>query len=250
MGMITVPMNDGDNQCVIGNAVLWNEDYFEIVTENKPDHIITDPPYSNRTHKGALTNKRTAPDSVEGRHHEPEKLIDFDHWDMDAFDTFLMVCMDSVKRWTVMTCDHHHAAYALMAYPKQVIRLGAWVKNNPMPQVSGDRPSQGHEAVLILHGEGKKRWNGGGRPAIWKTNVHNQNRLMPTQKPLSLIRQFIEDFTDKGETIMDPCMGSGTVGVACLERARNFIGIEIDRGRYELARERIDLQARQGSLFE
>jgi hypothetical protein len=47
-----------------------------------------------------------------------------------------------------MTCDYKHAA--LMYGAPEFIRLGAWVKANPMPQISADRPGQGFETVLIL----------------------------------------------------------------------------------------------------
>ena len=61
----------------------------------------------------------------------------------------------------------------------------------------------------------------------------------PTQKPEKLMREFIEDSTLPGDTVIDPFMGSGTTGVACVQTGRNFIGIEIDRGYYEIAERRI-----------
>jgi DNA modification methylase len=61
----------------------------------------------------------------------------------------------------------------------------------------------------------------------------------PCPKPNEIMRKLIIDFTEKDHTILDPFMGSGTTGVACKELGRNFIGIEIDKGYYEIAEKRI-----------
>ena len=61
----------------------------------------------------------------------------------------------------------------------------------------------------------------------------------PTQKPVALMATFIQDSTNEGDTVIDTHMGSGTTGVACVNTGRNFIGIEIDRGYYEIAERRI-----------
>ena len=62
----------------------------------------------------------------------------------------------------------------------------------------------------------------------------------PTQKPEALMREFIQDSTLPGDTIVDLFMGSGTTGVACVQTGRNFIGIEIDPGYFEIAKQRIE----------
>ncbi len=62
----------------------------------------------------------------------------------------------------------------------------------------------------------------------------------PSQKPVALIRELVEKFTHEGDTILDPFMGSGTTGVACVQTGRNFIGIEIDPKYFEIAKRRIE----------
>jgi site-specific DNA-methyltransferase (adenine-specific) len=52
-----------------------------------------------------------------------------------------------------------------------------------------------------------------------------------------------------GETVLDPFMGSGTTGIACLEHGRRFVGIEVDPGYFALAVERLEAVSRQGKLF-
>ena len=61
----------------------------------------------------------------------------------------------------------------------------------------------------------------------------------PTQKPLALIKTLVTQFTQDSCTILDPFMGSGTTGVACVQTGRNFIGIEIDPDYFAIAERRI-----------
>jgi DNA modification methylase len=72
-------------------------------------------------------------------------------------------------------------------------------------------------------------------------------KFHPTQKPLSLMQWCLKWIS--GETILDPFMGSGTTGVACLQTGRNFIGIEIDRDYFAIAQKRIAEAERQPILF-
>ena len=53
------------------------------------------------------------------------------------------------------------------------------------------------------------------------------------------MRELVEDHTQSNDTILDPFMGSGTTGVACVQTGRNFIGIEIDKGYFDIAEKRI-----------
>ena len=61
----------------------------------------------------------------------------------------------------------------------------------------------------------------------------------PTQKPLEIIRTWVENSCPEGGIVLDPFMGSGTTGVACVQTGRNFIGIEIEPKYFEIAEKRI-----------
>ena len=61
----------------------------------------------------------------------------------------------------------------------------------------------------------------------------------PTQKPVALMEYLIKTYTNEGETVLDFTMGSGTTGVAAKKTGRNFIGIELDQGYFDIARKRI-----------
>jgi len=69
--------------------------------------------------------------------------------------------------------------------------------------------------------------------------AYDPEKLHPTQKPVALMEYLIRTYTNEGETVLDNCMGSGTTGVACVNTARNFIGIEKDPKYFEIAEKRI-----------
>jgi site-specific DNA-methyltransferase (adenine-specific) len=70
----------------------------------------------------------------------------------------------------------------------------------------------------------------------FKSEIHT---VHPTQKPVALMEYLINTYTNKGETVLDFTMGSGTTGVACKKLKRNFIGIELDKKYYDIAVKRI-----------
>jgi len=67
----------------------------------------------------------------------------------------------------------------------------------------------------------------------------DKDHLHPTQKPVALMEYLIKTYTNEGEAVLDFTMGSGTTGVACMNLNRDFVGIELDPGYFEIARQRI-----------
>jgi len=68
---------------------------------------------------------------------------------------------------------------------------------------------------------------------------HNTKTVHPTQKPVALMEYLIKTYTNKGDTVLDFTMGSGSTGVACKNTNRNFIGIELDSEYFKIAKQRI-----------
>ena len=103
--------------------------------------------------------------------------------------------------------------------------------------------------------------NGGGK----RNSVYNQthtnyprsilkyesvgNTVHPTQKPVALFEYLIKTYTNKNETVLDNCMGSGTTAIACMNTERNFIGFELDKTYYEKSLERIKNHSTQTDIF-
>lgn len=77
----------------------------------------------------------------------------------------------------------------------------------------------------------------------------DEKRIHPTQKPVSLLEYLIKIYSNKGDTILDNCIGSGTTAVACINTGRNFVGCEIDEEYYRLANERLKAAQAQLTLF-
>lgn len=210
--------------------VIYHGDCRDVLPTLGPvDHVITDPPYSETTHEGA----RTGDASSAG------VLVSFASTDASVIADVLKQCR--AKRWAVLTVDWQHVLPLKLLPPSgwKFVRHGVWVKPNGTPQFTGDRPAQGWEAVAILHADvkGKMRWNGGGLPATWThckvTGLH------PTGKPEPLLLDWVQMFTDPGETILDPFMGSGTTLVAAKRLGRKAIGIEINERYCEIAAKRL-----------
>jgi DNA modification methylase len=71
----------------------------------------------------------------------------------------------------------------------------------------------------------------------------------PTQKPIALMHWLINK-TQDAKTVLDPFMGSGTTGVACIRTGRRFIGIEIDPDYFQIAKERIINELEKPTLLK
>jgi site-specific DNA-methyltransferase (adenine-specific) len=86
----------------------------------------------------------------------------------------------------------------------------------------------------------KKRWNGGGKQGVyWHAIGSDLERCHPAQKPLGLLRELVADFSEPGELVCDPYAGSGTMGIACAQLGRRFLGWERDAAMAALAQRRL-----------
>ena len=83
----------------------------------------------------------------------------------------------------------------------------------------------------------------------WGRDNKTIPKIHPTQKPQSVLKRLIEIFTDKGDTIIDPCMGSGSTIRAAIELGRNAYGFEIKKDFYKAATEKM-LKEYEVSLFD
>ena len=219
------------------------------------DHVITDPPYSRDLYLKFRKNKGArGTESIETPNHlalANQRIGAID----DILDEVAAQLCRVVRRWIVVFSDAEIAHRWRLALGSLYVRAGVWVKPNAVPQISGDRPAQGFESMTIGHAPGPKRWNGGGRPAVWSVNATNSQALLrdsadhPCPKPLDLMEALVRDFTDAGETILDPFAGSGTTGVACKRLGRSFIGWERDPKYHAIAVKRIENTREQLGLW-
>lgn len=236
---------------------------LEIMTSlERVDHVITDPPYEAEAHTKARrslkdsTQKRGAVNTGKVRRIDQPLEIEFDAITPATRSRAAELFAVLARRWTIAFCQIE----AIDAWRKAFeagglmwIRGGIWRKLDGAPQFTGDRPGQGFESLAIAHPPGKKRWNGGGKHAVWTHSLEHGhgNGLRsehPTQKPIGLMLELVADFTDVGETILDAFAGSGTTGVAALRLGRRFIGIENNPEFFAFACERLRAEE-QGSTL-
>ena len=83
-------------------------------------------------------------------------------------------------------------------------------------------------------------WQGGNSKSNVLEYKKDNDGYHPTQKPVALLEDLIQTYSNEGNTVLDFTMGSGSTGVACVNTNRHFIGIELDEGYFNIAKKRID----------
>lgn len=227
-------------------VVLYNADAFNVLpqlVEAGADFplVLTDPPYGDQTHKGARTNRGERGGNVQ---------VDFPPFD-DATLLRAFALMGAVASgWVVATVDYHAmpmlegylpaagdaAAKALKALQQvlRFVRFGVWVKDNPTPQLLGDRPGQGWEALAFMHSPtAKLKWSAGGASSVFRHPVVRK-AVYPTEKPLGLVKDLISCFTVPGDLVLDPFCGSGTTLRAAKDLGRRAVGVEARKAACDL----------------
>lgn len=137
-----------------------------------------------------------------------------------------------VERWSVIFTDMESATWwrlGLVAAGATYIRTLPWVRWS-QPQLSGDRPSTGCELLVVAYGKGKgrKHWNGSGSLTHFANTCLRGDGKHRCEKPLDLMLDLVEWFSDPGEMVIDPFAGSGTTGLAARLTGREFMGAEMD----------------------
>lgn len=131
---------------------------------------------------------------------------------------------------------------------------------NPQGLAPCDKPkrykaNQSNSYKFVEHKDGSTSLKGGkqefeGYPSdvLFFNNASKENH--PTEKPVDLLMYLVKTYTNKGMTVLDNCMGSGSCGEACIRTGRNFIGIEKDKGYFDVAENRLKNLKWQGGLLE
>ena len=141
-------------------------------------------------------------------------------------------------------------------YKKQCTYNPQYSIGEPYSALKGGKMSKVSESGVTTYGkfmngaEYRNDNNGFRYPKqVLEFGVVERGTLHPTQKPVALLEYLIRTYTNEGETVLDFTMGSGSTGVACVNTNRNFIGIELDDGYFEIARKRIE-EAQSQSRIE
>jgi site-specific DNA-methyltransferase (adenine-specific) len=227
------------------------------------DAIFADPPYflSN----GGITC-----------HAGKMVKVDKGDWDVSRgpelnheFNTeWLRRCQRVLKpNGTIWVTGTHHVifsiGYALQQLGYKILNDIAWEKPNPPPNLSCRYFTHSTETVLwaaknekskhVFNYAAMKAVTGKQMKTVWQfyppARDEKEHGKHPTQKPVALIERCLLASTNEGDFVLDPFMGGGTTGVACVMNKRSFVGIELDAEHVQLASKRIQSHIASLDLF-
>lgn len=233
------------------NVRLYCADCLDVIPTLGPvDHVIGDPPYEQHMHdaKQRRSRKLRADGAAE------LEAIDFSS--VEAIRAPVTAALvERCSGWLIAFCTPEGVAPwrdAIEAAGARYKRACIWVKPDSAPQFNGQGPAMGAECfVTAWCGKGFSSWNGGGGRNVFThlTNQADRHGEHPTEKPISLMCEIVEKFTNPGDMVLDPFMGSGSTGVAAVRLGRRFIGIERDRRYFDIAAERISDALARPDMF-
>lgn len=233
---------------VIGRATLYLGDCREVLPGLGSDlagvhHLITDPPYSSRTHGNHDEQSQRRRDGSDA---QPLGYAALTEDDAEALARLFHNC----PGWVVWLTDSELAPVVR----KEFDRLGR-TTFAPLPyyhsgrsvRLAGDGPCSWTDWIVVSRTKALNKWGTLRGGYIAGEGWNDKARM--GGKPTRLMQLIVSDYSRPGELVCDPFMGAGTTGVACMKEGRDFVGIEIDPDAFELACKRIDDAQRQGSLF-
>ena len=207
---------------IIGNATLYLGDCLEILPGlPKVDAVITDPPYGIKV--------CTRSDGGVGSISSGSKFYGYETWDHEPPPADLFQRLQVLAKSLIIWGGNY------FPLPPSSCWL-VWDK--------GQRD--------FTFADGELAWTNLDKAVRFLTlpraELVSEGKTHPTQKPLRLMRWCIEQ-AGNPQTILDPFMGSGSTGVACMQMGRQFIGIEKEPKYFDIACKRIEQAQRQPDMF-
>ena len=215
--------------------------YMKTMDAGSVDAVVTDPPYGIDYQSAWRTDRATRFPKIAG-----DASVDM-AW---AAETYRLTsdngCLLCFCRWDVSGAFMDGIAAADWDVRSQVV----WDRGT---HGMGDLTRQyapSHD-LLWFATKGNYAFPGHRPRSVYRIDRLPANRLEhPTQKPTPLMSRILLDIAPATATVLDPFMGSGTTGVACVQTGRNFIGIEIDPVYFAIAERRIREAQMQPPLME
>lgn len=226
---------------------LFNERYESALSGSsvKCDIVITDPPY---LHEKGGRGKLLLGDSLDREKFNMKELGSFGKENIyDFLDA--TECLMKKPQWYIF-CSEKQLVYYLDWCVQKKYKYNILTWNKPISVMNRERYSTNIEYIVRIYTNGcalnKIDLDKQPEKTIFYSKyksysqVRGNGKLHPSQKPVQLLRELIELSTKENDVVLDPFMGSGSTGVACLNTNRNFIGIELDKRYFDIAKQRIE----------
>ena len=231
-----------DLPCVSYRLGRWQDALADV---DACDVVLTDPPYSERTHDGER-GMRLTPDETAGRSRKPLAGIGYESLKAGDVGEFLTVWSERCRWWSIIFGDHTsfrgwESAWSGAGWVTFAPVI--WHKRGAAPRFSGDGPASVVEYICVSRPRRRVREHRS-RAGLYQVHVgpHNPQGsatgVVGTKDPRGL-KQIIEDYTRPGDLVVDPYAGTATVGQACIETGRRYIGSEVDSRTYALGVKRL-----------
>jgi site-specific DNA-methyltransferase (adenine-specific) len=210
-------------------------EFMKKLENDSVDLIVTDPPYKIITGGDSNGKNSTRPKGMLSGNRELMKTV-------PKFNEWLPECYRVLKEgshayFMVNFSNLFELQQAVVTSGFQIHNLLVWQKNNNTPSQYYMKNCE----YIIFARKGKAKWINdiGGSKTVHQFNNILGNKVHPTEKPVDLMEFYIKNSSNENDIILDPFMGSGSTGIACLNTNRRFIGCELDEGYFEIATKRI-----------
>lgn len=195
------------------------------IPDQSIDLLLTDIPYGvvNRNSNGLRKMDKGAADIV----------------DFDLSECLNLLCR-ATKGSIYIFCGTEQVSEIRKTLRKDGMstRLCIWEKTNPSPMNGQYIWLSGVECCVYGKRKGAT-FNEHCKNTVFR-HPCGKSKLHPTQKPVDLMRRLVLASSNENDIVLDPFMGSGTTGIACVETGRRFIGIEREAEYYKIAKSRIE----------
>ena len=238
--------------CIGGDVTLYKADCRDILpTLGKVDVVVTSPPYNMRTRvrNGEYTEREMKPHFSKKYSDFPDALPIEEYYDLHrmVLAQLLEVARIVFINISVVTGSKEAWFKIIGDFSHQLKDVIVWDKGEGQPAMHPSVINRSFELILALERDAepgrafaRSYFKRGEMPDIWRlgrgdNNVDGHNATFPESLP----QRIVAGWTQTGDTILDPFMGSGTTGVAALKLGRRFIGVEISPDYFKVACERI-----------
>lgn len=217
------------------------------IPDKSIDLIVTDPPYKIITGGDSNGKNSIRPKGIlKGNRELMKSIPPFDKW---LHECYRVLKEDTQAYFMTNSTNLLELGMEIEKAGFRIHNLLVWVKNNCTPSQFYMKNCE----YIFFCRKGKAKYinNIGGSLTVHEFKNIIGSKVHPTEKPVSLMEFYINNSSKMNDVVLDPFMGSGTTGIACLNTNRRFIGIELDENYFSIAKKRIDdaIKEKESKLF-